>query len=178
MRLVVPHSEVITDEAGWTWLQPRPASTRVRHTLGTFGLAALIVAGGATWYLLPPPYPLPVTLLVATVGVWLLVGIAFGAGSRVALSDVGLYVQDGGSAAQLGWSAIAGVTAVSAGGRWRIRIDDGTRARTTRAAFDIAVARRWLALVLAEADRRRLDPVAMPDGAGFTGRSPAPRPPS
>lgn len=178
MRLVVPHSEVTTDEAGWTWLQPRPASTRVRHTLGTFCLAALIVIGGATWYLLPPPYPLPATLLVVAVGVWLFVGIAFGAGSRVALSDIGLYVQDGGSAAQLGWSAIVGVTAVSAGRRWRIRIDDGSRSRTTRAAFDVAVARRWLALVLAEADRRRLDPVVLPDGAGFTGRSRAPRPPS
>lgn len=178
MRLVVPRSEVTTDETGWTWLQPRPASTRVRHTLGTFVLAALIVLGGAAWYLLPPPYPLPATLLVAAVGVWLLVGIAFGAGSRVALSDLGLYVQDGGSAAQLGWSAIAGVTAVTAGRRWRIRIDDGARSRTTRAAFEVPVARQWLALVTAEAERRRLSPMALPDGGGFTSRSPGPRPPS
>ena len=178
MRLVVPRSEVTTDEVGWIWLQPRPASTRLRHTLGTFVLAALIVAGGATWYLLPPPYPVPATLAVAAAGIWLLIGIAFGAGSRVALSDLGLYVQDGGSAAQLGWAAIAAVTAVRTGRRWRIRVDDGTRSRTTRAAFDIAAAQQWLALVTAEAGRRQLDPVALPDGAGFIGRSRDRQPPS
>ena len=178
MRFVVPRSEVVTDDAGWTWLQARPASTRVRHTVGTFFLAALIVVGGATWYLLQPPLHVVATVGVVALGIWLFVAIVVGAASRVALSDLGLYVQDWGRAEQLGWAAVAGVTAVAAGRRRRICIDDGTRSRTTRAAFDAGAARQWLDLVTAEAQRRRLNPHTLADGGGFTSRSPGRQPPS
>lgn len=94
MRLVVPRSEVVTDDAGWTWLQPAQRSTRVRHTTGTFFLA-----------------------LVCT--------------SRT----------------------------VAARPRWAGR------------RFAASAARRRLALVEAEAGRRQLAPVALPDGAGFTSSS-------
>jgi hypothetical protein len=168
MRLVVPRSEVVTDDNGWTWLQPVVSSTRTRHTAGTFVLAVLILAAGATWTLLPQPAALAATGVVVVTGLWLLAGIVRGAASRVALSALGLYVQDGGSAEQVGWTAVHSVAAQPHHGRWRISIDDGTRARTTRAGFEPAAARQWLELVTAEAARRQLAPVPLAEGSGFT----------
>ena len=168
MRVVIPRSEVVTDETGWTWLQPVASSTRARHTVGTFFLALAILLGGAAWTLLPRPASVLATAAVTAAGLWLLWGIVRGAGSRIALSDLGLYVQDGGRAAQVGWAAIRGISAAPMGRRWRISIDDGYQQRTTRTGFDVQVAREWLAHATAEAARRQLAPVALPDGAGFT----------
>lgn len=168
MRGMIPRSEVVTDATGWTWLQPVTSSTRVRHTVGTFFIALLILVGGATWTLLPQPYGWLTTCVVAGVGAWLLFGIVRGAATKLAWSELGLYVQNGGRAEQVGWTAIRGVEAVPAGRRWRLRIDDGYRPRTTRASFEAAAARRWLATAAEEAERRRLDPTVLPDGAGFT----------
>ena len=168
MRLVLPRSEVVTDDTGWIWLQPVERSTRVRHTVGTFFLALLILVGGATWTLLSPPVGAALTAAVVALGLWLLAGIVRGAASRVALSGLGLYVQDGGRAAQVGWTAVRAVTAEANGRRVRIRIDDGHRARTTRTSFEAPAARTWLAAAEAEAARRQLRPVALPNGAGFT----------
>lgn len=168
MRLMIPRSEVVTDDTGWTWLQPLASSTRVRHTVGTFFIALLILTGGATWTLLPQPYNWLATGAVVALGAWLLYGIVRGAATKIAWSDLGLYVQDGGRAEQVGWTAVRGLAAVPAGKRWRVRIDDGYRPRTTRASFETAVARTWLATAAEEAARRRLDPTVLPDGAGFT----------
>lgn len=168
MRLVVPRSEVVTDDNDWTWLQPVERSTRVRHTAGTFVLALLILVGGATWTLLARPAAIVATTVVVVTALWLLAGIVRGAGSRIAMSGLGLYVQDGGRAAQVGWTAVRGVTARRSGRRVRIRIDDGHRSTTTRTSFEAAAARQWLELTTAEAARRQLEPVALPDGTGFT----------
>lgn len=168
MRMMIPRSEVVTDDAGWTWLQPLVSSTRVRHTTGTFFIALLILAGGATWTLLPQPSGAVATSAVVALGGWLLWGIVRGAGTKIAWSDLGLYVQDGGRAEQVGWTAVRGISAVPAGRRWRVRVDDGHRPRTTRASFEAAAARQWLASAADEAGRRRLDPTLLPDGAGFT----------
>lgn len=168
MRLMIPRSEVVTDDTGWTWLQPRASSTRARHTVGTFFIALLILVGGATWTLLAQPYGWLATGAVIAIGLWLLAGIVRGAGTKIAWSDLGLYVQNGGRAEQVGWAAVRGVAAVPAGRRWRLRIDDGHRPRTTRASFEAAPARRWLATAADEAARRSLDPTVLPGGAGFT----------
>lgn len=155
-------------EGDWTWLQPVPSSTRIRHTLGTFVLAVLIFSGMATAILLPPPASLAATTVVAAVALALFVAIVRGAGSRLALSGLGLYVQNGGRAQQVGWAAVRGVYGTPARGRLRVVVDDGYRPRTTRAAFESAVARRWLDLAAAEAQRRQLRPQPRPDGLGFT----------
>lgn len=168
MRLVIPKSEVVTDEVGWTWLRAAERSTRLRHTTGTFFLSLFIICAGATWILLPAPAGQIATVAIVALGLWLLAGIVRGAASKVALSELGLYMQDGGSAAQVGWAAVRGVQAAPAGRRLRIRIDDGHRPRTTRAAFDAGAAREWLALAEVEAGRRQLAPITLPEGAGFT----------
>jgi hypothetical protein len=111
---------------------------------------------------------LPKSEVVRDAGGW--IWLVRGAGSRLALSDLGLFVQDAGHVAQVGWAAIVGVQAVPARGRWRIRIDDGYRPRTTRTTFDVPAARDWLALVTTEADRRQLALQVLPGGAGFTAR--------
>lgn len=168
MRLMIPRSEVRTDDTGLTWLQPVESSTRVRHTVGTFLLALLILVGGATWTLLPGPWGVAATAVVVATGAWLLAGIVRGAASRVAWSGLGLYVQDGARAEQVGWLAVRGLAATPAGRRWRIRIDDGYRPHTTRASFEATVARQWLDSAAEEARRRRLFPTPLPDGKGFT----------
>lgn len=168
MRLMIPRSEVVADDNGWTWLQPVVSSTRARHTLGTFVLALLILTGGATWTLLVWPFGVAATAGVVALGLWLLFSIVRGAASRVAWSGQGVYLQEGARAEQVAWVAVRGLAAAPSGRRWRIRIDDGHRPRTTRASFDAAVARQWLALATEEADRRQLSPTALPDGAGFT----------
>lgn len=165
---MIPRSEVVTDDAGLVWLQPVAASTRVRHTFGTFLLALLILAGGATWTLLAWPWRLVASAAVAAVGAWLLVGIVLGAGSRVAWSALGVYVQEGARAQQVGWAAVRGLAAAPTGRRWRICIDDGYRPRTTRASFDAGTARQWLDSATEEARRRRLAPTPLRDGTGFT----------
>lgn len=167
MRLVTPRSEISVDQ-DWTWLQPVAASTRMRHTLGTFVLAALILAGMATSTLLSPAAALPATAAVAGTAVALFVAIVRSAGSRLALSGLGLYLQNGGRARQVGWAAVRGVHVRRTRGRVRLVIDDGYRARATRATFQTDVARQWLALAAEEARRRRLDPQPDPDGLGFT----------
>lgn len=167
MRLVTPRSEVVVDD-DWTWLQPVVSSTRLRHTLGTFLLAVLILAGGATATLLPPPSSVSATVGVAAVGLWLFVAVVRSAGSRVGVSGLGLYLQNGGSAYQVGWPAIQGVHTTPAGARVRLVIDDGYRPRTTRATFDPAVTRSWVEIAVAEASRRQLHPQPRPDGLGFS----------
>lgn len=168
MRLLIPRSEVVTDEGGWTWLQPSAASTRRRHTAGTFLLALFILIGGATWTLLVSPYRYAATAAVVAAGIWVLTGIVRGAASRVAWSGLGLYVQEGAHAQQVAWTGVRGVVAEPAGGRWRIRIDDGHRPRTTRGSFEAGAARQWLAAAADEAGRRRLSPDVAADGSGFT----------
>lgn len=174
MGVVTPRSEVVSDAAGWTWLQPVESSTRARHTAGTFVLAVLILAGMATSTLLPLTSAVPATAVVVAAAGWLVAAIVRGAASRLALSDLGLYVQDGARVLQVAWTAVEAVTARPAGGRWRIHVDDGHRPRTTRAAFETPVARAWLELATAEARRRRLEPEALPNGRGFTARRHSP----
>jgi hypothetical protein len=167
MRLVTPRSEVVASD-DLTWLRPVESSTRARHTLGTFLLAVLILAGGATATLLPPAAALPVTAAVIAAGLALLVAIVRGAGSRLALSDVGVYLENGGSAHQVGWAAVRGLYGRPVRGRVRVVVDDGYRPRSTRATFELAAARDWLELAAAEAQRRQLQPLSRPDGLGFT----------
>lgn len=69
----------------------------------------------------------------------------------MAVSEVGLYLANGGNFVQLAWSAVSSVTSVPAGRRLRIRIDDGYEPRTTRAAFDAEAAQAWLVTVRASA---------------------------
>lgn len=168
MRLVTPRSEVVMDEAGWTWLQPRTGSTRARHTLGTFLLAVLILIALATSTLLPRPASVAATALVIGVGAILLARIVRGAASRVALGGVGIYLQNGGQAHQVGWPAVRGVSGRPRRRRVHIVIDDGYRPRATRATFDAEHARQWLRLAAEEARRRRLEPVMLDDDLGFT----------
>ena len=167
MHLVTPRSSVVVED-DLTWLRPVESSTRMRHTLGTFLLAVLILAGGAAFTLLPAPVSLAATVVVVALGVALFVSIVRSAGSRVALSDVGLYLQNGGRAYQVGWAAVRGVYGRPARGRLRVVIDDGYRARSTRAAFETDAAQRWLDLVTAEAARRQLQPRPPAEGPGFT----------
>lgn len=166
MRLVTPRSEVVV-EGDWTWLQPVQSSTRVRHTVGTFLLAVLIFLGMVTAILLPPPASMAATAVLAALAIALFVAIVRSAGSRLALSGLGLYVQNGGRAHQVGWAAVRGVYGAPARGRMRVVIDDGYRPRRTRAAFESAVAHRWLDIAAAEAERRQLRPQPHPDGLGF-----------
>jgi hypothetical protein len=168
MDVVRPRSRIVAAAGGLTWLEPVEASTRARHTLGTFLLALLILIGGATATLLPVAAAVPATALVVAAAGWLLLCIVRDAGTRLALSGTGVHLLQGARAQQVGWAAIRGVTARRRGRRLRVVIDDGHRPVTTRASFEAAVTRRWLELVTAEARRRRLDPVVAPDGLGFT----------
>lgn len=171
MRLVHPRSEVAAEPDGWTWLRPVAASTRRRHTLGTFLLAVLILGAMATATLLGSPAAIVATVAVAALAATLLIAMVRSAASRVALSGVGIYLQEGASALAVGWPAIRGVTGVARAGRVRIVIDDGYRSRTTRGAFDPAVAAQWLDEATREAARRRLNPQAADNGLGFTAAS-------
>lgn len=168
MRLVAPRSEVVAEATGWTWLQPVRTSTRRRHTLGTFLLATLIVIGMATATLLPPPASVAATVAVAGAAIALFVAILRSAASRIALSGAGVYLQEGAHAQEVGWAAVRGLTTAPRRGRVRIVIDDGYRSRTTRSAFDVAPAAKWLEEARHEAARRRLHPIVAPDGMGFT----------
>ncbi|MPZ73522.1 MAG: hypothetical protein GEU74_09875 [Nitriliruptorales bacterium] len=168
MRVVIPRSEVVVDAAGWTWLQPAPGSTRARHTAGTFALAILFVAGMAAWTLLPQPAAAVATAVVAAAAATLLWRIIRGARSRLAWSPIGIYVQNGGQAQQLAWAAVHGVATSPSGRRLRVVVDDGYHRVVSSADFDPDCVRRWLMSLLQEAKRRRLEPVVVGPGPGFT----------
>lgn len=170
MRLLAAHSEVITDGQGWVWLQPRQASLRLRLTLVSLLLTVVLFAIVAATTLAPSVLAVPAVALLAACGLALVVRTVRECHTRVAVCDLGVFVSEGAGSRQIGWAALDGVRAEPARGRVRIAVAAGVDSRTTRAAFDREPARTWLVAATATARRRRLAPVAAPDGLGFTAR--------
>ncbi|MGH3665448.1 MAG: hypothetical protein ACRDU8_05075 [Egibacteraceae bacterium] len=168
MRLLASRSEVVTDDQGWVWLQPQRASIRYRHTFASFLLALVVLVAMATATLLPPPAAVPATAGVSGLGVLLVIRTARDGQTRLGLSAVGILMAEGLRVAQVGWDAVEGLYGIGAGSRVRITLAAGRDSRTTRVGFDRSAAREWLQQATAEAGRRRLEPVPVDEGLGFT----------
>jgi len=167
MRVLAARSQVASDQ-GWLWLRPVTANVRLHHSLASLLLATLVLAAMAAWSKLPRMAGVPLTAALVALGAMVVVRTALQGATRLAMGDLGVVIQDGAQVAQVGWAAIEGLRGVPVRGRVRIALDAGRDSRVTRAGFDPDAAREWLDQATAEADRRKLRPVAAEGGLGFT----------
>jgi hypothetical protein len=169
VSLLHVRSRVEVDEAGWTWLRPDPASTRIRHSTATFVLAVLVLAGMAAYSFLVPAAAVVVVGALVVAGLALVVRTARSANTRAAVSELGVVLQTGTHLLQAGWPALDAVIGTRVGARVRLTVEAGGDRTTGSGTFEEQPARAWLERCAAEAARRNLDPQPLPDALGFRG---------
>lgn len=165
--MLATRSRTVTDDSGWTWLEPDRRSLTLRHALVSFALSLLLVAGAAAATLPPPLLAVPLLAMVMGAGILLARGTWLESHTRLGVSDIGLLVQRGTDQQQIGWDTVGAVTAYARRGRRRVTVTTRSDSIAVRATFSDEPTRRWLAACQERASARRLDPRPSPRGLGF-----------
>lgn len=164
--MLVTHSRISTDEAGWTWLAPDRRSLALRHGLVSFAVSLLFVAAAAAATIPPPVLAVPLFAVVVAAGAAIVRAAWRDTHTRIGVSSVGVVVLQGARHDELSWSTVVAVTGERRAGRVRLRV--ATRSADVRptATFSRGAAEAWLA-VAEDVAAPRLRPRSASGGLGF-----------
>ncbi|QBI20248.1 hypothetical protein ER308_12190 [Egibacter rhizosphaerae] len=141
-----PRTRAVTDETGWTWVEPRAALRRA-------AAAAVVVPGIVIAALLAAVVGQLPTLFSLTLVLLLLAAVVFAgrwlwrlASARAAVSPIGFAVQLGAAPTELAWRTVERVRASepSAWGLVRVEIVHERQTTTVPVRLDRRVAAAWL----------------------------------